>query len=400
MSDDHAGMPEFPFPHGPQGTPPLDYARLRKQQPVCPVHLPPAGDNPWLDAGRDDVAWLVTGYDDIAKVSTGPFSTSVPGVRSRSVLLLEDPEHAHILKVVKPFFSPRGVRQWQGVIDSVVGESIDSLVHAGPPADLFSGFAEEVPRRVMFESLGLRGEDDQTVRGLLAKPHATADIYGRLGALTNAFEDYFAQAVTDPSRFADSPVLAEMLASRDAGHLSTEEVVHNSALLLFAGIDTTATALGAGLFHLFRHPEQLAACIADPQLWPLAVEEMVRYTMPISTPTTRIALQDIEIAGVTVRQGDSVLAHHASAGWDEKRYDAPEKFDINREPYPPLYFGRGPHYCLGAPLARLEMATALRTLFNRLPSLRPAIPLNEINWHLKTQSVLPEEFPVSWDENA
>jgi cytochrome P450 PksS len=192
-------------------------------------------------------------------------------------------------------------------------------------------------------------------------------------------------------------LISAMVQAEDAGdRLTEDELMGMSILLLFAGYDTTVNLIGSGALALLEHPRQRDLFVGEPALAESAVEEMLRYTSPVEMTPPRLAREDVTIGSVTIRRGEMVSAVLGSANRDESQFGDPDTFDITRDPNRHLSFGQGAHFCLGAPLARMEAQIALTTLFDRFPGLRLAQPVEALRW----RKVLPlrglEALPIAF----
>jgi cytochrome P450 len=189
-----------------------------------------------------------------------------------------------------------------------------------------------------------------------------------------------------------------LIAVNDEGrHLSPTELISNVQLLLIAGHETTVSQIGNCVVTLMRHPEQAALLRDRPELLPQAVDELLRHSKLVTTTTPRVATADVQLGDTTIRAGETVLALIAVANRDPAAFPDPHRFDITRTgPAPHLGLGHGPHFCLGAPLARLELQIAVGSLLTRFPTLAPAVPLDELDWKpgLSTRSL--NALPVTW----
>ncbi|WP_236031650.1 cytochrome P450 [Ktedonospora formicarum] len=194
----------------------------------------------------------------------------------------------------------------------------------------------------------------------------------------------------------DDLITALVLARDEGDHLSEDEILAMIFLLLVAGHETTVNLIGSGTFALLEHPNQLARLQAEPVLIKTAIEELLRFTCPVEMATERYAREDITLAGVTIPHGELVMAVLGSANRDAKYFDNPDELDIARERNRHLAFGQGAHYCLGAPLSRLEGQIAIQTLLQRMPNLSLSIPSEQIRWRggfvLRGIEALPVSF--------
>jgi len=211
------------------------------------------------------------------------------------------------------------------------------------------------------------------------------------------FMRYLRRLVRQLQSVPQEGVLSALIHAEEAGdRLNEDELVAMTVLLLIAGRETTVTLISAAILALLQHPDQLELLRAEPSRIQPAVEELPRYTNPLETATPRYAREDVVIAGVTVPQGALVLAVVASANRDEGQFEDPDRLDITREKNHHLAFGQGAHFCLGAPLARLEGQIAINTLLRRLPDLRLAVPVQSLRWRtsplLRGLEALPVQF--------
>jgi cytochrome P450 PksS len=220
---------------------------------------------------------------------------------------------------------------------------------------------------------------------------------GSLRALENYLRRLFAQRRTDPR---DDLITALVQAEQEGDTLSPDELVAMVMLLLIAGHETTVNLIGNGTLALLEHHDQKARFIAEPDLLKTAVEELLRYDSPVEAATDRFALEDVTIAGTTIPKGALALAVIASANRDERQFSHPDVLDIARADNRHLAFGQGIHYCLGAPLARLEGHIALRTLFDRLPTLHLAVDRSALRWRPSLITRGLESLPATWTRPA
>ncbi|WP_066941491.1 cytochrome P450 [Microtetraspora fusca] len=392
--------PRFPFAARCPGEPAPEFDRLRADRPVARVTFP-----------TGDTAWLVTGYEDNRTVLSDPrFSralTTRPGAPRlqpippdpASLFSMDAPEHTRLRRLVAPAFGNRRMAALRPVIEREVELLVDGLVAAGPPADLVSGLARRLPITVICELLGVPTADRERIAGwvdvLLSltrfRPEdvarARADLKGYLEGLVAAKRESPAD-----------DLFSELIAARDSGDaLSEEELVMMGATVLTGGFLSTASEIALSFLCLFRHPEQLAALRARPELLPSAVDELLRYNaLTTGGGLLRVASEDVRLGGVTIAAGEAVLPAISAANRDPDVFDEPGRFDVTRESNPHLTFGLGIHYCLGARLARIELELALAVTLRRLPGLRLAVPVGELRaegGHLIRG--LPE-LPVAW----
>ncbi|MEU4316910.1 cytochrome P450 [Nocardia sp. NPDC024068] len=289
-----------------------------------------------------------------------------------SMLVMDQPEHTRLRKPVTTAFTPRAVARLRDRIATVTDELLDALPDDGP-TDLVTRYASQVPIAIISEMLGfpdsdramfLRWGDDISPLldlGISWRTHQRA---------MESSERVHRYLVDHIERLRAEPgddILSSLVT---AGDLSTHELCASATLLMGAGFETTVNLIGKGIVLLLRNPDQLARLRADPELWPNAVEEILRFDPPVQT-TARTARQDLEIAGHRLRRGSTVVLSLAGANRDPAMFPDPARFDITRDNAKShLAFSSGIHVCLGAGLARMEGAYALRALFENFPDLR------------------------------
>ncbi|MEU6372403.1 cytochrome P450 [Streptomyces sp. NPDC046909] len=386
------------------------------QDRTCPYH-PPTGYDPLRTArpltrirlydGRP--AWLVTGHalarELLAdqRLSTDRTRPGFPApterfaaVRNRKVALLgvDEPEHRVQRRMMIPSFTLKRAAELRPRIQRIVDERIDAMIEQGPPAELVSAFALPVPSMVICALLGVPYADhdffEEQSRRLLRGPKAadTQDARDRL-------EAYFEELITRKreDREPGDGVLDELV--HGAADLDRQELISLAIILLVAGHETTANMISLGTYTLLQHPDRLAELRADPALLPAAVEELMRL-LSIAEGLLRLAVEDIELDGTTIRAGEGVLFSTSVINRDESVYPAPDTLDWHRSARHHVGFGFGIHQCLGQNLARAEMEIALRTLLDRLPTLRLAAPPDEIPFKPGDTIQGMLELPVTW----
>jgi cytochrome P450 len=362
---------------------------LREQGPVVRVVLVNGLD-----------AWLVTRYDDALAAITDPrLSSDVHDAADqrileeppaaepfpRSMLMLNPPDHTRLRRLVSKAFTARRVAELRPRIQKITDQLLDAVTPTGR-ADLINDFALPLPVTVISELLGVPADDRdgflEWTDVMLTRRFDRPD-RERLAAAWRDMRTYLERLLADKRIHPDDDLLSALIAARDDDQrLDEEELVAMAFLLLIAGYITTVNLIGNGMVLLLTHPEQLRLLREDPQLMPGAIEEFLRYEGPVNPGMTRFPTEDIEIAGVRIPRGATVLLGLAVADRDPTRFREPDRFDVTRTDNPHLAFGHGLHYCLGAPLARLEGQVAVRALLQRLPDIALAVPPGELEWHL------------------
>ncbi|MFG2299029.1 cytochrome P450 [Streptomyces sp. NPDC048603] len=386
-------------------------AALREQGRVHRVHVPGTGDV-WLVLGRDEVRAALTDHrlrNDIRHSAT--WESDGGHAIGLNMLQTDGARHTRLRSLVAREFTAGRVDAMASRVQRIADDLLDALPPAGT-FDLVAGYALPLPLTVICELLGVPSADRHLFHTWSAElvtptsPAAAADAGAGMSAyfasliaakagdtgtdLMSALVSASAQPATEADTQTDTGTDAE-----EKG-LSPEELLGMAFLLLVAGHETTVNLISSGVLNLLRHPDQLAALRADPTLLGGAIEEMLRHDGPVTSTAFRHAAEPLEIAGVRIPAGDSVMLSLASASRDPGYFPDPDRFDIRRPPRGHLAFGHGVHHCLGAPLARLEGRIALRTLLRRLPDLtlttNPEALKHRPNAMLRGVAALP----VSW----
>ena len=389
------------YPFGEANRLELDptYEELRRTEPVARVRLPYGGD-----------AWLVTKYDDVKTVfSDLRFSRAavlgqdvpraVPMIQDRQTILsMDPPEHGRLRKLVAKGFTMRRVEQLRERAQEIVDGLLDEMEKSGAPADLVEALDMPLPITIICEMLGVPYDDRSDFRKWSDQALAvTAFTPEEITAGFENLQSYIAGLVAERRKSPTDDVLGTLVTARDEGdRLSEEELVNFGVTLLVAGHETTANQLGNFMFTLLSNPERLAELRADPDLVPAAVEELLRIT-PLggSAGFPRIATEDVELSGVTIRAGDAVFVGQGG-NRDPEVFPEPDRIDFHRENNAHVAFGHGVHHCVGAPLARMELQVAISTLLSRYPALELAVPAAEVPFKKGRLVRGPRELLVRW----
>jgi cytochrome P450 len=403
---------------------------MSQQPTVLPYEDPGFAANPfaYLNALREQgpvvrvvladglEAWLLTRYEDaLAAMSDPRLSSDMndaadPRLREepptaepfpRSMLRLNPPDHTRLRRLVSKAFTARRVAELRPRIQKITDQLLDTVTPVGR-ADLITDFALPLPITVICELLGVPADDRagfQEWTDIMLSRRSDDPDRKRLQQVWREMQSYFEQLVATKRVQPDDDLLTALIAARDEQQrLDEEELIAMAFLLLIAGYITTVNLVGNGMVALLTHPEQLELLRADPELLPTAIEEFLRYDGPVNPGTTRFPTEDVQIAGVPIPRGATVLVGLAVADRDPAQFSEPDRLDITRRDNPHLAFGHGLHYCLGAPLARLEGQIALGTLLHRLPDIALATPARELEWHatgLRGLKHLPVTFTPS-----
>jgi cytochrome P450 len=314
------------------------------------------------------------------------------------MLNLDPPDHTRLRALVSLSFTPRLIEQWRERIQ-IIADGLLDRTQARGEMDLIEEFAFPLPMTVITEMLGVPLADRSQFRRwsnevveAAGLPGGWSTISGSMDALKTYMRDLIGQKRGQPT----DDLLGELIRTEAQGEKLTEdELIAMVFLLLSAGHETTVNLIGNGVFTLLQHPEQMEQLKQHPALLPTAIEELLRYRGPVPAATQRRAREDLELDGKLIRRGDPVIVLLASANHDTQIFDHAEELDITREENRHLAFGKGIHYCLGAPLARLEGHIAIGTLLRRMPNLHLSIEPQELVWKsglIMGLSTLPVAF--------
>jgi cytochrome P450 len=357
---------------------PVQKARLADGHPAWIVLGYDAARQALNDSGisKDMLAALREDGDVVAEGLPGPEF-------SRHMLNVDPPDHTRLRRLVARAFAPARIAALEPAIRSIAASLLDDLDALGPGAtvDLVQGYAHPLPFRVIGELLGIPAADRPRLSAwfqvLLSgwagdpPPEAVQASDGIVG--------YLRDLVDAKRRRPADDLVSVLVAAQDDG-LTTQEVLSSLFQLVVAGHDTTASLIGNGVVALLDHPDQLAALLADPGQFPAAIEELIRFAAPVPHATFRVTARPVTLSGIQIPRREQVLVCLASANRDPGRFPAPDVLDIGRRDGQSLGFGHGIHYCLGAPLARLEARVAFEELLGRHPRLRLATSRDALQW--------------------
>ncbi|MFI2203090.1 cytochrome P450 [Streptomyces sp. NPDC020192] len=293
----------------------------------------------------------------------------------------DPPKHTRLKEPIRRAFLPGRIARLRPRIQAIVDDLIDAFPEHGE-IDLLTDFALPMPLTVICEYLGIPVADRPLFLEwsyVLSQDPLQHD-EAELKAASEEFSAYFTQLVAERRTDPRDDLLGAIIRAHDAGVYSETELLSTLLLLIIAGHKTVANMLGNGTALLLRHPEQLALLRAEPERIPTAIEEILRYEGSAAWASLRVAAEDMHLGGVDIPQGSFVHLSLSSAGHDPEVYDDPERFDVTRSPNRHLGFGHGPHFCIGAPLGRLQGEIAFSALLRRLPGLALAVPAEEIAW--------------------
>jgi cytochrome P450 len=386
------------------------YSSLREQPPVR------------VRFADGDEGWLVTRYSDVRAVSTDPrVSRDLDGILRlsgareaspgpqgddaddgpdlgyewmfRNVLYLDPPDHTRLRKLVHKAFTPRAIDRLEPRISQVAEDLLDQM-DGREAVDLLASFAVPLPVTAISELLGVPASDRPDFWAwshVINGDSAAADRHGTLRVAADYLGVLADRKRAEPG---DDLMSRMVIASEDGDQLSREELIAMSILILLAGHDTTVNLIANGVLAFLRSPDQLALLRSDPSLLPNAVEEVLRYDCPVNISAARFTLEPIELGGIHIPAGEMLYPSMLAANRDPLRFTAPDRFDITRDVRGHVGFGHGVHFCLGAPLARMEGRIALGRLFDRFPAIRLAAEPGALGYRDSTLIHGPVSLPV------
>ena len=387
------------------------YARMRDESPV---HRQPGldGETPiWFVTRYEDVVALLTDNERFVvdpRLALTPEELAAlheggpePDERVNENLLSKDgDDHRRLRRLVTKAFTPRIVEQLRPRIQEIADDLVDRVLERGH-MELVDDFAFPLPITVIAELLGIPAEDQGRFRvwsNTFVLPPMTPELQEQAVRHTEEFVEYldalFASRRAEPT---EDLVSALVRAEDEGDHLSQNELYSMVVLLIVAGHETTVSLITNAVLSLLSNPDQLAELRADLSLLPSTVEELLRYDSPVERGITRWAATDVELGGQLISRGDFVIPVIGAANRDGGRFPEADELDLARADSKHVGFGRGPHFCLGAPLARLEAEIALETLLRRLPNLQLAIAEDDLYWRPIPIFRSLAELPVAWD---
>ncbi|MFE6690590.1 cytochrome P450 [Streptomyces sp. NPDC057743] len=397
-------------PDAPIDTTPLlddPYAACAALREAGPVHRITGPDG--------QPAWLVTRYDDVRgaladprlsldkrHATTGSYrGFSLPPALDANLMNMDPPDHTRIRRLVARAFTPRRIEALRAPVRRIADELLDAMAANGR-AELVTDYAGPLPITVICDLLGIPTAHR---RDFLAWSDAlfTPDHPHAMKEAVGAMLEFYTGLIAAKRAAPGDDLLSDLIAVRDdtpgdatTDRLTEDELTSLAFLILFAGYETTVQLIGNATLTLLDHPEKLDALRRNPAELGAFVEEFLRYEGPVALATRRFPVEDIEIGGVRIPAGESVLLSLASANRDPSRFPAPDTFDPTRDLTGHLALGHGIHYCLGAPLARMETETAIDALISRFPGLRLAIPRDEVRHRrtIRTRGLI--SLPVAW----
>ncbi|MFI7000193.1 cytochrome P450 [Nocardia sp. NPDC050175] len=386
---------------------------------TCPYHLPEQYTQLRDEEGSlrrvtlfdGRPAWVVTKHETARALLADPrlsadrthdhFPATSPRFQTfqqtpPAFISLDPPEHGAKRRMLISEFTLKRVKGMRADIEKIVHGFIDDMLAAGPTADLVSQFALPVPSLVICRLLGVPYEDHELFQDAsrrLVQSTTAEDAIAARNELAVYLDGLLTKAQAEPGPGLLSALVTDQLAH---GEIDRDELVATAILLLVAGHETTASMTSLSVITLLAHPDQHAALRADPTLIPGAVEELLRYLAIADIAGGRFAKADIEIDGQVIKAGEGVLVSNSIANRDGAVFAEPDTFDVHRSARHHIAFGYGVHQCLGQNLARLELEIILASLFERIPTLRLAVPVDQLKLRPGSTIQGVNELPVTW----
>ncbi|MBC2879494.1 MULTISPECIES: cytochrome P450 family protein [Streptomyces] len=395
---------KVPAPEPGSAGSPCAYARLRAEQPVVKAELP-----------NGETGWLLSRYEDVRAAFADPRlvrpllsawppreGADAPPPCLPTFLEMTGEHHERVRRTVLPLFGRRRLEFMVPRVRAIAAELLDAMLAGAPDgtADLVPAYVEPLPLRVLCETVGLPYEDrDVFLPHTLALLGASGLTMEEVLAALYALQDYASDLIARRERAGEGEdYLGILLAEsrRAGGTLTRDDVVSFVVTMLMAGYKTNIQHTGNALLVLLGHPDELRRLREEPARIPAAVEELLRYVPLMNAINILVAREDFTLHGQRIRAGDAVVPVPASANRDPAAFTDPDRFDPARSPNAHVAFGHGPHACTGGHLTRLQLATAVEVLLERLPGIELAEPAASLPWDETTPLRAPARLPVRW----
>ena len=392
----------FPFTRTCPFDPPPQYAAARARAPLFSVTL-------W----NGKRAWVVTRHAEVRAVlmddkrfsgrMAQPDFPTVTEARvtvdrdERAFVGMDNPDHDRYRRFFTREFSVRRMQELIPRMEALANGLIDEMIAAGPPADLVTSLAVRYPSLVMSELFGSPYEDHRFIIDCAVARHGLTQTPGEAGSKARELAAYVRRLIDTKEATPGNDLVSRVIAEHVLpGHLSRDDFAEIGAMILRAGHDTTTNMIGMGTLLLLRDDALRAALAADPIKVKAAVEEFLRFVSPVQFSPRRVALEDVDIGGVLVSQGEGLFMSLPSANRDGQVFPHPDDVDIERDNGAHLAFGYGIHQCLGQMLARYELQVMYQAILQRLPTLQLAVPLEQIRFKDDMQIYGIRNLPVTW----
>ena len=378
---------------GPQRDP---YPWYRQMRQSAPVHYDPK-DGCWNVFGYNDVQRILLDHETFSSNLSGQMPVGNDDAIQTSIIALDPPRHNRLRSLVNKAFTRTSIGDLAPRISAITAELLDKIVAAGQ-MDVVRDLAYPLPVTVIAEMLGVPPDDRERFKrwtdAIVGEPEA----YREAPDAERQLGEYFVQIVDQRRRQPRHDLISALLqAEVDGERLSMVELLGFCVLLLVAGNETTTNLIGNAVLCFAENPDVPQRLRETPSLLPMTIEEVLRYRSPVQALPNRVATRDVEVAGQQIKRGQQVVFWLGSANRDEAKFPDAERFIMDRTPNPHLAFGAGVHFCLGAPLARLEARIALAALLERCPNLE----VDESGVVLGQSPIVfgPKRLPVRFGES-
>ncbi|MNO14160.1 Cytochrome P450 [compost metagenome] len=380
------------------------YEKLRKEDPVHRFLLP-----------SGHYAWLITRYDDAVEilqdprfVTNSPFLENAQGTEethqeiiSRNLLSVTPEDHRRLRRLIQKAFTPRMIERLRGRIEEISNQLLDQVVdHGKREMDLIEDYAFPLPIIVICEMLGVPLQDQDKFRGwsnIIMEGFNNPLMNEQSDEVMKAFVNYLQGLIAERRHNLQEDLISDLISVEEEGDvLSEQELYALVFVLIIAGHETTVNLIGNGMLALLENPEQKQLLLSQPELIQPAIEEILRYNGPAEVSNIRWATEDVEYGGKNIRRGEMLFVSFSSANRDPLQFADPDTFDITRKVNNHIAFGKGVHFCLGAPLARLEGEIAINILLKRFPNIRLKTEEELLEWRPGMIIRGLKDFPVTF----
>ncbi|MBL7492317.1 cytochrome P450 [Frankia sp. AgB1.9] len=398
------GPDRFPFPDGPMSSPPPEFARRRRECPVSEVTLP-MGDKVLLAVKHGDIQSIMSDdrrfVRDLSEPNTPQLFPNMEVLEDPTMLMnMHGDDHLRLRRIISPAVNPRRIDEWRPEIREIMNEILDEMEAKGSPADLMSEFAGKVPIRLVLRQFGLPDTDGALLRRWVSTWLSVA-MPEEMAAVR---EEFTAWVVATAARSRANPgtALIDRLvnAQDDGDRMSDRELESMIRSMIAGGIESIGNGISRSVFTLLREREHWEHLLANRELVPTAVEELIRVNPPGggSVGLMRKAAEDVELpSGAVIRKGQWVLTPAVAAGHDPEAFPEPENYRLDRPKLPStMMFGAGRHFCPGVHLAKAEIEIALDVLLERFPSLHMTVAPEDLPWNNSTFTIGLPCLPVAW----
>jgi cytochrome P450 len=399
---DTLAVPEFPMPRAGRCPfdPPPALKELQEEAPLTKVRLWD-GSEPWLVTRYAEQRALLGDArvsSDIDRPGFPPKASSEGSEGKLSFIMMDDPEHARLRRLVTAPFAIKKVEALRPAVQRIVDGLIDDLLAGPQPVDLVEAFALPIPSLVICELLGVPYEDHEMFQSNTKTMVSSAATPEQRNVATREIAGYLATMIGKRLAAPKDDLLSSIAGRITTGELDHQQATEMALLLLIAGHETTANMIALGTAALLQHPDQLDLLreTDDPKLVASAVEELLRYLNITHQGRRRAVTEDIEIAGEVIKAGEGIIVVNEIGNRDPEVFDDPDTLDITRDARRHVAFGFGIHQCLGQPLARMELQVVYGTLYKRIPTLKLACAIEDVKFKHDAFIYGVHELPVAW----